>query len=91
MRRRGSGKTRDTRTSCPKVARRIDLDGTTRRPRSPSGRLDGLLRPRPTVVPQLMVETTGSFPSGHAMMSAVIYLTLGTLVAQLCPRWRERV
>ena len=48
-------------------------------------------RPRPTVVPQLTVETTPSFPSGHAMMSAVIYLTLGTLIAQLCPRWRERV
>jgi undecaprenyl-diphosphatase len=47
-------------------------------------------RPRPTVVPQLMVETSPSFPSGHAMMSAVIYLTLGTLLAQLCPRWRER-
>jgi undecaprenyl-diphosphatase len=48
-------------------------------------------RPRPIVVPQLVVETTASFPSGHAMMSAVIYLTLGTLVAQLCPRWRARV
>ena len=48
-------------------------------------------RPRPTVVPPLMLETTASFPSGHAMMSAVVYLTLGTLVAQLCSRWRERV
>ena len=48
-------------------------------------------RPRPTVVPQLTVETSPSFPSGHAMMSAVIYLTLGTLLAQLCPRWRERI
>jgi len=48
-------------------------------------------RPRPTVVPPLMLETSPSFPSGHAMMSAVIYLTLGTLVAQLCPRWRERI
>jgi undecaprenyl-diphosphatase len=42
------------------------------------------------VVPQLVAETSPSFPSGHAMMSAVIYLTLGTLLAQLCPRWRER-
>jgi undecaprenyl-diphosphatase len=48
-------------------------------------------RPRPTVVPPLMLETTSSFPSGHAMMSAVVYLTLGTLLAQLCPRWRERI
>ncbi len=47
-------------------------------------------RPRPTVVPPLVVETTPSFPSGHAMMSAVVYLTLGTLLAQLCPRRRER-
>jgi len=48
-------------------------------------------RPRPTVVPPLALETSASFPSGHAMMSAVIYLTLGTLLAQLCARWRERV
>ncbi|MGZ6097982.1 MAG: phosphatase PAP2 family protein, partial [Myxococcaceae bacterium] len=48
-------------------------------------------RPRPMVVPPLMLETSPSFPSGHAMMSAVVYLTLGTLLAQLCPRWRERV
>lgn len=48
-------------------------------------------RPRPTVVPPLMLETSPSFPSGHAMMSAVVYLTLGALLAQLCPRWRERV
>lgn len=48
-------------------------------------------RPRPTVVPPLTLETTPSFPSGHAMMSAVVYLTLGTLLAQLCSRWRERI
>jgi undecaprenyl-diphosphatase len=48
-------------------------------------------RPRPQVVPPLTLETSPSFPSGHAMMSAVIYLTLGTLLAQLCPRWPERV
>jgi len=48
-------------------------------------------RPRPSVVPPLTFETSYSFPSGHAMMSAVIYLTLGTLLAQLCPRWWERV
>jgi undecaprenyl-diphosphatase len=48
-------------------------------------------RPRPSVVPPLTFEVSYSFPSGHAMMSAVIYLTLGALLAQLCPRWRERV
>jgi len=48
-------------------------------------------RPRPTMVPPLTLETSASFPSGHAMMSAVVYLTIGALLAQLCPRWRERV
>ena len=36
-------------------------------------------RPRPDVVPHLRTVTTLSFPSGHAMQSAVIYLTLGAL------------
>ncbi len=37
-------------------------------------------RPRPTVVPRLMVVHSPSFPSGHSMMSAVVYLTLGALL-----------
>jgi undecaprenyl-diphosphatase len=37
-------------------------------------------RPRPDVVPHLMKEESSSFPSGHSMMSAVIYLTLGALL-----------
>lgn len=32
-----------------------------------------------------------SFPSGHAMMSAVVFLTLATLVARLAPRTRLRL
>jgi undecaprenyl-diphosphatase len=40
-------------------------------------------RDRPTVVPRLQEVTTPSFPSGHAMLSAVIYLTLGILLAQV--------
>lgn len=39
-------------------------------------------RPRPTIVAHQMTETSYSFPSGHAKMSAVIYLTLGALLAQ---------
>ncbi|MDB6069251.1 MAG: hypothetical protein JWL81_422 [Verrucomicrobiales bacterium] len=39
-------------------------------------------RPRPEVVPHLTEETTTSFPSGHSMLSAVTYLTLGTLLAR---------
>jgi undecaprenyl-diphosphatase len=37
-------------------------------------------RPRPEVVPHLMEEQSFSFPSGHSMMSAVVYLTLGALL-----------
>jgi len=40
-------------------------------------------RGRPEIVPQLVPEVSGSFPSGHAMMSAIVYLTLGTMLARL--------
>jgi undecaprenyl-diphosphatase len=39
-------------------------------------------RPRPSVVPHLAEVTSMSFPSGHSMLSAVIYLTLGALLAR---------
>lgn len=39
-------------------------------------------RERPDVVPHLMHEITLSYPSGHALMSAVIYLTLGAMLAR---------
>jgi undecaprenyl-diphosphatase len=42
-------------------------------------------RGRPDIVPQLVPEVSGSFPSGHAMMSAIVYLTLGTMLARLEP------
>jgi undecaprenyl-diphosphatase len=42
-------------------------------------------RDRPTVVPRLRDVTTPSFPSGHAMLSAVVYLTLGILLMQVVP------
>jgi undecaprenyl-diphosphatase len=47
-------------------------------------------RPRPTVVPHLTHVLTESFPSGHAMLSAIVYLTLGAVVAQLVERRRQR-
>ncbi|MEW6250150.1 MAG: phosphatase PAP2 family protein [Planctomycetota bacterium] len=37
-------------------------------------------RERPSVVPHLAVVSTPSFPSGHSLMSAVVYLTLGALL-----------
>jgi undecaprenyl-diphosphatase len=40
-------------------------------------------RPRPHLVPHLSHVLTQSFPSGHSMLSASVYLTLGTLLARL--------
>jgi len=44
------------------------------------------LRPRPTVVPHLRDVVSTSFPSGHAMESAIIYLTLGAMLMRLAER-----
>jgi undecaprenyl-diphosphatase len=51
---------------------------------------DFFARPRPefSAVAQ---ELSASFPSGHSMISAVTYLTLGSLLARLSNRRREKV
>ncbi len=43
-------------------------------------------RPRPEVVPHLREVMTMSFPSGHALTSAVVYLTLGALLMRVATR-----
>jgi undecaprenyl-diphosphatase len=45
-------------------------------------------RPRPDLVPHGNLIYTSSFPSGHSMMSAVVYLTLAALVTRLIQRKR---
>lgn len=49
------------------------------------------VRPRPTVVTHLQEAFQTSFPSGHSMMSAIVYLTLGALLTRFAgnlPRQR---
>jgi len=39
-------------------------------------------RERPDLVPHLVAVTSPSFPSGHSLLAAVLYLTLGALLAR---------
>ncbi len=50
----------------------------------------GVARPRPDLVPHLVEVSDLSFPSGHAMLSAVTYLTLGLLLSQMQSRRAAR-
>ncbi len=48
-------------------------------------------RARPQLVPHLVDISTLSYPSGHAFNSAVVYLTLGAMLARTEPGWRVRI
>ncbi|WP_435006578.1 phosphatase PAP2 family protein [Tundrisphaera lichenicola] len=48
-------------------------------------------RPRPDLVPHLMRAYFSSFPSGHSMMSAVVFGTLGSLLSSLVTQRRLKV
>lgn len=50
----------------------------------------GFDRPRSNLVSQGSHVYTASFPSGHSMMAAVVYLTLGALLARVRPHKRVK-
>lgn len=47
-------------------------------------------RPRPETAELLFLQTF-SFPSGHAMLTAIVYLSLGALVAGMEPKRKARI
>ncbi|MCW8085142.1 phosphatase PAP2 family protein [Sabulicella glaciei] len=51
----------------------------------------GFGRPRPDLVPHGQSVYSQSFPSGHAMLSAIVYLTLGALLSRVQERRRAKV
>lgn len=51
----------------------------------------GFARPRPDLVAHLSHAYNASFPSGHAMLSAVTYLTLGVLLTRAHKQRRTRI
>jgi undecaprenyl-diphosphatase len=50
-----------------------------------------IARPRPALVPHLAQVTDLSFPSGHAMVSAAVYLTLALMLSEGVKGWPARL
>lgn len=51
----------------------------------------GFDRPRPDLVPHDSITYMASLPSGHSLMSAVVYLTLGALLASTQKTYRLKL
>lgn len=51
----------------------------------------GYNRPRPDLVEHATLVSNPSFPSGHSTMAALVWLTLGIVIARTQPRHRVRV
>jgi len=49
-----------------------------------------ILRPRPTIIPQLIHASGFSYPSGHATTSAAIYLTMAILTCRHFKSYNKR-
>ncbi|QCO17519.1 phosphatase PAP2 family protein (plasmid) [Azospirillum brasilense] len=47
-------------------------------------------RERPDIVPHGDIVFTASFPSGHSLLSAVVFLTLGAMLARFVERRRQK-
>lgn len=48
-------------------------------------------RSRPGIIPSLTEHLSPSFPSGHSLMAAVVYLTLGATLAATAPQRRQKI
>ncbi len=51
----------------------------------------GFDRPRPDLVPHGTTVYSASFPSGHSLIAAIVYLTLAALLAESQPRYRLKI